>query len=132
MVDVASILRYSIDTAITQRTKESNMQTQVLDTREVLKTAYKVVKQIAFGIAQCADYDSMKRKLLDVTTLEQGSVYYTSGGSIYSLCYILRKEGYEDLYVADWSGSRWGTVSVDVGCATQKGYKQWRALLRSY
>jgi hypothetical protein len=105
---------------------------QLLDTREKLATVCRVVKQIAFGQKQCYDYDCNVRGLLasgGAEKLLQGSITYKLG-DVFSNCYILRKEGYEDLQVADWSGCRLGIGSVEVGCATQKGYRAWRALLR--
>jgi hypothetical protein len=104
---------------------------EVLDTRAKLKAVCKVVKDIAFGAAQCYDYNTQKRALVDVTETQAGGVSYKPG-SVFSSCYTLRKEGYEDLRVADWSGCSLGIGSVTVACATQKGYKAWRALLRSY
>jgi hypothetical protein len=104
---------------------------QLLDTRELLQTAHKVVKQIAFGAGQCYDYECMLREAQGVTKVDAGGKSYKVG-SVFSRCYTLRKEGYEDLQVADWGGCSMGIGSVDVGCATQKGYKAWRALLRSY
>ncbi len=109
------------------------MQNELYDTREKLQTVCKVVKDIAYGAAQCFDFSINLCELLKNNAAEklaQGSKSYRELGGVYSNCYTLRKEGMEDLRVADWSGCSMGITSVTVGCNTLKGYKAWRALLR--
>lgn len=105
----------------------------LLHTREELQKVYKTVKDIAFGAAQCWDFLQCMREAgaMQGVVQEMHARYNSTTVGVYASCYTLRKEGYEDLRVTDWSGCSLGIVCITVACNTQKGYKAWRAILRS-